>query len=134
MERATRLPDAIRDPQTYAIIGAAMEVHRELGPGLLESVYRDSLRVEFLYREIQHACEVEFPVYYKGSRLESRFRPDFVCSESIILEIKAIPAFGRTEEQQLINYLKVSRLPRGLLINFGGEHLQFKRFVLSRHR
>ena len=133
MERVTRLPDSIRDPQTYAIIGAAMEVHRELGPGLLESVYRDSLRVEFSHREIQHACEVEFPAYYKGSRLESRFRPDFVCSESIILEIKAIPAFGRTEEQQLINYLKVSRLQRGLLINFGGDHLQFKRFVLTRH-
>ena len=134
MERVTRLPDSIRDPQTYAIIGAAMEVHRELGPGLLESVYRDSLRVEFSSREIQHACEVEFPAYYTGSRLESRFRPDFVCSESIILEIKAIPAFGRTEEQQLINYLKVSRLQRGLLINFGAEHLQFKRFVLTRQR
>jgi GxxExxY protein len=131
MDRVTRLPDSIRDPQTYAIIGAAMEVHTVLGPGLLESVYRDSLRVEFAPRRIQHACEVEFPAYYKGSKLESRFRPDFVCNEFIILEIKAIPAFGRTEEQQLVNYLKVSRLPRGLLINFGSEHLQFKRFVLS---
>ena len=134
MDRVTRLPDSIRDPQTYAIIGAAMEVHSVLGPGLLESVYRDSLHVEFAHRAIPHACEVEFPAYYKGSKLESRFRPDFVCNASIILEIKAIPEFGRTEEQQLINYLKVSRLQRGLLINFGGEHLQFRRFVLSRDR
>jgi GxxExxY protein len=134
MEQVTRLPDSIRDPETYAIIGAAMEVHTVLGPGLLESVYGDSLRIELSNRQIPHACEVEFPAYYKGTKLESRFRPDFVCNESIILEIKAIPAFGRTEEQQLINYLKVSRLQRGLMINFGGEHLQFKRFVLTKHR
>jgi GxxExxY protein len=134
MDRVTRLPDSIRDPQTYAIIGAAMEVHGVLGPGCLEGVYRAALRVEFSTRRIEHACEVEFPTYYKGVRLEARFRPDFVCHNSIIVEIKALPVFGKVEEHQLVNYLKVSRLERGLLINFGGGYLQFKRFVLTRDR
>ena len=134
MERVTRLPDSIRDPQTYAIIGAAMEVHSVLGPGFVESVYRDALKVELVARGIQHAREVEFPVYYKGSRLDGRFRADFLCNDSIVVEIKAISAWGKTEERQLVNYLKVSRVQRGLLINFGSEKLEFKRFVLTRSR
>ena len=134
MDRIKRLSDSIRDPQTYAIIGAAMEVHRVLGPGCLEGVYRAALCVEFSSRQISHECEVEFPTYYKGAKFEARFRPDFVCNNSIIVEIKALPVFGKPEERQLVNYLKVSRLERGLLINFGGECLQFKRFVLTRDR
>jgi len=130
MERVTRLPDSIRDPQTYAIIGAAMEVHRVLGPGFLEGVYRDALKVELTIRGIQHATEVEFAVFYKGSRLDGHFRSDFVCANSIILEIKAMRNLGRAEEQQLINYLKVSGKPRGLLVNFGTASLEVRRFVL----
>ena len=134
MDRVTRLPESIRDPQTYAIIGAAMEVHRVLGPGCLEGIYRDALRFELTSRRIQHACEVEFPAYYKGWKLDARLRPDFVCNNSIILELKAIVALGKVEEQQVVTYLKVSRLQRGLLINFGGDYLQFKRFILSGDR
>ena len=95
MDRVTRLSDSIRDPQTYAIIGAAMEVHRVLGPGFLEGVYRNALKVELTSRGIQHACEVEFPVYYKGMKLDGRFRADFVCNNAIITEIKAMSAFGK---------------------------------------
>jgi len=134
MERVTRLQDSIRDPQTYAIIGAAMEVHSVLGPGFVESVYRDALRVELLSRGIQCACEVEFPVYYKGSRLDGRFRADFVCNDSIIVEVKAVSTWGKAEEQQLVNYLKVSKCPLGLLVNCGSDLLQFKRFILSKAR
>jgi len=133
MDRVTRLSDSIRDPQTYAIIGAAMEVHRVLGPGFLEGVYRNALKVELTSRGIQHACEVEFPVYYKGMKLDGRFRAGFVCNNAIITEIKAMSAFGKAEEQQLVNYLKVAGVPLGLLVNFGANLLQFKRFVLSRH-
>ena len=108
-----------------------MEVHRVLGPGFLEGVYRSALKVEFRLRGIQQSCEVEFPVYYKGSLLDGRFRVDFVCYNSILLEIKAIGSIGRVEEQQLVNYLKVRRAHLGLLINFGGARLQYKRFILS---
>src|SRR5262245_19360398 len=116
MERVTRLPDSIRDPQTYAIIGASMEVHRLLGTGFLESVYREALRVEFRIRVIQHACEVEFPVHYKGSMLDGRFRADFVCCDSIIVEVKSMISLSKAEELQLVNYLRVSSVPRGLLV------------------
>src|SRR5262245_59590459 len=98
MERVTRLPDSIRDPQTYAIIGAAMEVHSVLGPGFVETVYRNALKVELMSRGIQYGCEVEFPVYYKGSKLDGRFRADFVCNDSIIVEVKATSGWGKAEE------------------------------------
>jgi len=130
MDHVARLPSLIRDPETYALIGAAMEVHRFLGPGFLESVYREAFRVELSLRDVAYSCEVEFPVSYKDRRLDTKFRADFLCS-GVIVELKAVPALSGIEERQLINYLKAGRIGRGLLINFGGPSLQFKRFVLS---
>lgn len=130
MEKITCLPSPVRDPQTYALIGAAMEVHRFLGPGFLESVYREAFRVELSLRDVAFSCEVEFPVCYKDKRLETKFRADFLCS-GVIVELKALPALSGIEERQLINYLKAGRIGRGLLINFGGPSLQFKRYVLT---
>lgn len=126
----TRLPASIRDPHTYAIIGAAMEVHRVLGPGFLEGVYQEALGVELALQGVQHARELEFPVCYKGSTLERRFRADIVCHNSIIVEVKAADALCRADEQQLINYLKVTGMARGLLVNFGARSLEVRRFVL----
>lgn len=131
MDQAIVLPDGVRDAQTYAIIGAAMEVHRFLGPGFLESVYREALRVELSLRGIAHSCEVEFPVFYKATQLDTRFRADFFCNDAVIVELKALPALSGVDERQLINYLKAARVGRGLLINFGRESLQYKRFVLT---
>ena len=130
MENATRLPTSIRDPQTHVIIGAAMEVHRVLGAGFLEGVYQEALGIELAHQGIKHSREVEFTVCYKGSKLERRFRADIVCSDSIIVEVKAVNALSRTDEQQLINYLKVTRMARGLIINFGARSLEVRRFVL----
>ena len=118
-----------RDPQTHAIIGAAMEVHRLLGHGFLERAYQDALVIEFLPRNILFAREVELPILYKGQILPCGYRADFVCYDSIVVEIKALDHLSGTEEAQVINYLRASGFQRGLLINFGQTSLQFKRLV-----
>ena len=130
MDTPTQLPKPIRDPQTHAIIGAAMEVHRVLGHGFLEGVYQEALGIELASHGVHHVRELEFAVSYKGAQLERRFRADIVCNDSIIVEVKAVGALSRTDEQQLINYLKVTRMARGLIINFGARSLEVRRFVL----
>jgi GxxExxY protein len=120
-----------RDPQTRTIIGAAMEVHRQLGPGFLEAVYQEALAIELAERGIPFQREQELPIDYKGRRLSCKYRADFVCYEDIIVELKALQALSGNEEAQLLNYLKATRLERGLLLNFGRPSLEFKRFVFS---
>jgi GxxExxY protein len=117
------------DRQTYAIIGAAMEVHRHLGAGFLEPVYQEALAVEFDAQEIPNDREVELPIRYKRVVLGSHYRVDFVCFGNVLVEIKALARLSRTEESQIINYLTASRLPKALLLNFGSSSLQYRRFV-----
>lgn len=120
-----------RDPRTYAIIGAAMEVHRQLGCGFLESVYQEALAFELRNRRIPYTRELRFPVIYKGQQLTCQYRPDFICFGSVIVELKALGQLSRIEESQLINYLKVTGYQTGLLLNFGRKSLEQRRFVLS---
>jgi GxxExxY protein len=122
-------PKPDRDPQTYTIIGAAMEVHKVLGHGFLEAVYQEALAEEFRRRQILFSEQVELPIIYKGKVLATRYRTDFVVFESIIVEIKALDTLTSREKAQVINYLKASGFHRGLLINFGARSLQYERLV-----
>ena len=121
-----------RDPRTYAVIGAAMEVHKQLGHGFLEAVYHEALALEFTKRDISFLHEVQLPVFYKAQQLSTTYRADFVCFNAIIVEIKAIKQLGQVEEAQLINYLKATNFELGLLINFGAPSLEYKRRANSK--
>ena len=122
-----------RDPRTYAIIGAAMEVHGELGCGFLEAVYQEALALEFQSRDIPYRREVVLPITYKRQRLTTTYRADFICYENVVVELKALKELGGVEEAQIINYLKATGIRTGLLINFGTKSLTHKRFVYSKN-
>ena len=120
-----------KDPDTFAIIGAAMEVHRELGRGFLELVYQAALALEFQERTIPFRAEVALPIRYKGKLLTCGYRADFVCFETIVVETKAISQLTSADDAQLINELKATGFHRGLLLNFGGASLEQKRLVFG---
>ena len=123
--------DVHRDPRTYAIIGAAMEVHQQLGHGFLEAVYCEALHCELLARGVPFAAEVALPVLFKGRRLITSYRADLVCYGAVVVELKARRDVGGPEDAQVLNYLKASGLPSGLLLNFGTPRLEYRRYIWS---
>ena len=118
-----------RDPRTYEIIGTAFEVHNQLGSGFLEKAYQEALAIEFAERNIPFKQELELPIHYKGIKLKTHYRADFVCFNEVIVELKALSKIGGSESAQVINYLKASGLKVGLLLNFGAKSLERQRFV-----
>ena len=122
------------DPKTYAIIGAAMQVHGELGCGFLETVYQEALAIEFAYRDIPFQREVALPIRYRGQLLQTSYRADFVCYGNVIVELKALAKLSSIEEAQILNYLKATEFETGLLLNFGAPSLQYKRFAHTPYR
>lgn len=121
-----------RDPRTYSVVGAAMEVHRVLGCGFLEAVYQEALEIELEARGVPFRRQVELPVRYKGRLLNKIYVADLITHETVIVELKALARFSGTEEAQVINYLKATGLETGLLLNFGARSLEYKRFIHSK--
>ena len=116
--------------ESYRIIGACMAVHRELGCGMREMVYGDALEEEFKLQGIPYEREYSMIAVYKGIELKHSFVCDFICYEHILLEIKAERELNDINRSQVINYLKISKQPLGLLINFGEPSLKYERYLL----
>ncbi|MDZ7344076.1 MAG: GxxExxY protein [candidate division KSB1 bacterium] len=109
---------------TEAIIGAAIEVHRNLGPGLLESAYRECLRYELLQRGYDVLQEVPLPLIYKGVKLDCGYRLDLLVNDAVIVEVKSVESLAPIHEAQLLSYLKISGGKIGLLLNFNVKMLK----------
>lgn len=116
---------------TEAIIGAAIEVHRELGPGLLESAYQRCLCHELAIRGIEYGCERNLPVSYKGLELDCGYRLDLLVMDRVVVEIKAVGELAAIHEAQMLTYLRLGDWRVGLIINFNSEVLRLgiKRLV-----
>jgi GxxExxY protein len=121
------------DPRTYAIIGAAIEVHRVLGAGFLEIFYKDALAIELALRAIPFRRELPIGIEYKGRPIRGDYKMDFVCYDGIVLEVKSRSVTGPADHAQVISYLASSKHRIGLLLNFGGAKLEQKRFVWTPH-
>lgn len=116
--------------ETYRIIGAAMEVHKTLGPGFAEKVYQDALEVEFKMRNIPFRREERLHVCYKDVTLSTEFVPDFICFNSVVVELKSVKEIEDVFRAQTINYIKVANLRVGLLLNFGQNSLVQERYMV----
>lgn len=121
-----------RDPLTSEVIASAIAVHREVGPGLLESTYEHCLALELALREIPFRRQLTLPVEYRGQLLDCAYRVDFLIRDSLILELKAVESIHELHRAQLLAYMKLSRIDTGLLINFNAVLLKhgIQRFKL----
>jgi GxxExxY protein len=116
--------------EAFKIIGICMEVHRELGIGFLEVVYKDALEIEFKRQGIPYSRETKFKIFYKGEALTRTFDVDFLVYDSIVLEVKAKSNIVEEHEFQTLSYLACAKMRLGLIANFGTKSLQYKRIVL----
>ena len=118
----------------YELMGAAFEVHNEMGGGLREEIYQQSLEKELVLQNIPFTTKTEIDVFYKGQKLTTKYIPDLIVREQIIVELKAVAALVSDHEAQLMNYMRITRSPVGYLINFGPiGKLQYKRLVMSEY-
>ena len=124
-----RILSPSEDKRTYAVIGAAMEVHRILGPGHLEGVYHEALEIEFIERGVPYASQPQLKIRYKIHVLKKFYVPDFLVFDEVAVELKAQSALGKPDQAQIVNAMKCTGYRVGLLINFGETSLKWKRFV-----
>ncbi len=111
------------DDLTYEIIGSAIEVHKAMGRGLLESVYHQCLKEELLHRKINFSTEMRIPIEYRGKVLDVDFRCDFFVEQCIVVELKAVQELTNAFEAQLLTYMKLLKSPKGVLINFNCSNI-----------
>lgn len=123
------MPDLILKEESYLLMGICMEVHRELGMGFKEALYKDAIEIELREKKIPYKKEKEFKIEYKGIILPHKYYADFVIYESIILEVKSASFIVNSFVAQTINYLKASNLKLGIIVNFGEKSLTYKRIV-----
>jgi GxxExxY protein len=128
------MTELIFKEEVYAIVGAAMEVHREKGCGFSEPVYQECMEIELANRNVPAEAQKEMKIFYKGRLLQKTYFADFVAYGKIIVELKALDKLTPREEAQVINYLKSSGLEVAVLINFGATSLEWKRIVLTQQR
>ncbi len=124
------MAEIIYENESYKIIGACIEVHKELGCGFLEAVYREALAIEFRNHGIPFEQEKSVDIYFKSIKLNKKYIADFICYDKIVLELKALSKITTEHESQLLNYLKATGLKLGILINFGEKSLKYKRLIL----
>jgi GxxExxY protein len=124
------MQDLLLKEEVYAVIGAAIEVHRELGPGFAESVYQEAMAIELAMRGIPFEAQHPIQISYKGHILNKSFVPDFLCYAQIVAELKAQDQLASRDEAQVLNYLKATSCRVGLLLNFGAHgRLEWHRLV-----
>ncbi len=117
--------------EVYEVIGAAMEVYYQLGRGFLEPIYQEAFEMELRRRRLPFEHQKELTVLYKEQPLEKKYVPDLICFNEIVVELKALDRLSGVEEAQLLNYLRMTKMRVGLLINFGSRlTLEWKRYVI----
>jgi len=125
------MADLLYEDEVFRIRGAIFEVYREMGTGFLEAVYQECLAREFNRVDIPYAAHRPLNLSYKGERLDQVYKPDFVCFDKIILELKASPSIAVEHKAQLLNYLRATGLRLGLVVNFGAPaKVQIERIIL----
>lgn len=123
------MAEIIYKEESFKIIGACMNVHSALGPGFLEAVYQEALEREFVKQNIPFVRHKKLNIYYDGEPLKKYYIADFVCYDSIVVELKAAQGFFKNQYEQTGNYLKSINLKLGILVNFGTTSLTYKRIL-----
>jgi GxxExxY protein len=128
--KVTLMTELLLKEEVFAVVGAAIEVHRELGCGFLEAVYQEAMELELADRNLPFLPQVALRITYKTRTLKKEYVADLLCFGQLIVELKAIDRLTSVEEAKLLNYLKATGLRVGLLVNFGASgRLEWKRFV-----
>ena len=124
------MAEIVLKDESYAIVGACFEVYNELGCGFLEAVYQEALQLELGARQIPYVPQSRLQIHYKGQPLIQAYRADLICYGSVLVELKAVSYINDDHRAQLLNYLHATKMPLGLLINFGhSKGLQHERFL-----
>ena len=115
------MQDLVYPEECYAIQGAVFDVYREIGCGFLEAVYQECLARELTFKQIPFEAQKQLQLYYRGELIKQTYRADFLCYDKIIVEIKAVETIAPIHQAQVLNYLKISKMRLGLLVNFGAR-------------